>query len=52
MSSVRHYCSECSNHITVHQARSLRYIASRTHHTGWGEGGGRGLGQGPSIMEQ
>ena len=33
MSSVRHYWSECSNHITVCQARSLRYIASRTHHT-------------------
>ena len=41
MSSVRHYCSECSNHITVCKARSLLYIAIRTHHT---QGAGAGAG--------
>ena len=39
-SSVKHYCSERCNHITVRQACSLRYIASRTHHTQGAGGGG------------
>ena len=60
-SSVRHYCSECSNHITVRQTCCLHSIASfispnsivaLNTQNRLGGGGLQGQDRGPSIMKQ